>query len=78
MFLLWVRSFDGTLAPQVAHDSDNGRPYIDAGIRARVASWLPLSPDEASLPLRELARRHPPRMGRMLADAVGERQRVFA
>ncbi len=78
MFLLWVRSFAGDLTPQLAYDGEGGRPFLDSAIRSRVASWLPLSPDEAGLPLRELARRHPPRMGRMLAEMARERRRLIA
>ncbi len=68
VFLLWVRSFDGVLTPQLVFNDEGGRPSIDRGIRAAVASWTPLPPDEAGLPLDEIVRRHPPRMGRMLAD----------
>ncbi len=74
MFLLWVRAFDGALMPQLAFDGDNGRPFLDQAIRHRVASWLPLPAEEACLPLRELARRHPPRMGRMLAEPQPHRR----
>ena len=63
-----MRSFDGALTPQLAFDDEGGRPHVDSGIRAAVASWTPLPPGEAGLPLDEIARRHPPRMGRMLAD----------
>lgn len=78
MFLLWVRSFDGALTPQLAYDGENGRPYLDSAIRSRVASWLPLSRDEAGLALAELARRHPPRMGRMLDEVPQARRRLSA
>lgn len=71
-FLLWVRAFDGTLSPQVAFDGDGGRPFIERGIRSALACWLPLGADEAALPLDELARRHPPGLGRMLGSGGGE------
>ena len=69
VFLLWVRSFDGTLMPQLAFGDEGGRPYIDSAIRSALASWTPLPPSEAGLSLDAIARAHPPRMGRMLADA---------
>ena len=67
-FLLWVRSFDGTLLPQLAFDEEGGKPYIDSGIRSAVASWTPLAGTENALSLDELAHRHPPQMGRMLSS----------
>lgn len=67
-FLIWVRAFDGALAPQLAFDNDGGRPYLDRGIRSALACWTPLTAREAVLPLDELARRYPPGLGHMLVD----------